>query len=195
MSREIKFRAWDIESQKMRCIIMNLKYALHGLIACQWCDGATLDNHWLENNADCVGGKDGFILMQYTGLKDKNGVEIYEGDIIAICYTLVPCSTKLEGPEPCRDVEAVEWFPEFLAWGTGTSCDMLSENIGEDIEVIGNIHEKDLTENQNPDIVESYGIQNDKSSQESDKRSSARASSESGNKAENRDCEPEKDKA
>ncbi len=84
---------------------------------------------------------------QQTGLPDKNGVEIYEGDIIAICYTLVPCSTKLEGPEPCRDVEAVEWFPEFLAWGTGTSCDMLSENIGEDIEVIGNIH-------QNPELLE-----------------------------------------
>lgn len=82
MSREIKFRAWDIEKKKMRHIIMNLKYALHGLIACQWCDGATLDNHWLENNADCVGGKDGFILMQYIGLKDKDGVEEFFDDIV-----------------------------------------------------------------------------------------------------------------
>ena len=134
MSREIEFRAWDIEAKKMRHIIMNLKYALHGLIACQWCDGATLDNHWLENNADCVGGKDGFILMQYTGLKDKNGVEIFDGDIVRISNNDYICKYR-----------TTNWSGEFRfmilpheKWFDGSDREK---------EIIGNIH-------QNPELLE-----------------------------------------
>ena len=71
MNREIKFRVYDYDSKKMRYLNGN-----HDFICF---DGK--GNGYYHNMQTGLG--EWFSeLMQYTGLHDKNGVEIYEGDII-----------------------------------------------------------------------------------------------------------------
>ena len=105
--REIKFRAWDKIDEILITDICSIDYDQESLLV-RYDD----DLYWLEFK-DCT-------LVQYTGLKDKNGVEIYCSDII---------DTKYYGIKKVGDT-----LMECALYGfyNGNSSDY---------EVIGNIYE------------------------------------------------------
>ncbi|HEO6612219.1 YopX family protein [Streptococcus agalactiae] len=78
------------------------------------------------------------VLMQSTGLKDKNGVEIFDGDIVKLRYT-ISSDFKLFKVNQFR---GGSWRIDNRRRGS----DLWLRN--EDCEVIGNIHE-------NPELLES----------------------------------------
>ena len=112
MSREIKFRAWNTRRKEMEMID---------------------DLYWFEENQCHHNGDKDFVIQQYTGLTDRNGQEIYEGDLLLSAF--------------CRDEEN----PVEVSWGDKNNGWNVNHKNGQEgpllkihqqsYEVVGNIFE------------------------------------------------------
>ena len=128
--RELKFRAWN-EEEKQMALVSSLHSNMNVHVSYKKGEekkGCFFGGNWV--GADW--NKQNSILMQFTGLKDKNGVEIYEGDMLKI------------------DDEKNIWIIEYFGCGfRGKPKDkndlmkgyFLTNNNYLQFKVIGNIHE------------------------------------------------------
>lgn len=124
--REIKFRAWTTESKKM---FHDVGFCSRG-IEVYWYDPELAEETVLGDRRQ-KSLLQYTIPMQYTGLKDKNGKEIYEGDVIT--YKL------WSHIEPQTDIV------EFSSYGFSPmnflECTSDGSETEHTFEVIGNIYE------------------------------------------------------
>lgn len=128
MTREIRFRAWNKEEKWMEEVLP--------------CPNAGL-NKFLSDLSKT------HFIMQFTGLKDKNGKEIYEGDVV-----------KLSCFGDRNIIAIVEWFNEGHKYRVNIIDDDLRKshdwNAGMHdcfrcMEIIGNIYE-------NPELLDNKKI-------------------------------------
>ena len=116
--REIKFRAWD--NNRHGYCYFDLFHCWGGLVK-----GTGIPYLDIREN----------ITEQFTGLRDKNGREIYEGDKVAV----------FRNGNRTHEIITVEWhdngyhLPRYISLSMDAYDDM-------DYEVIGNIHE-------NPEVL------------------------------------------
>ena len=139
--RKIKFRAWDKRGKQMILTISQL-HLESGMIV----GHCGKDETWVLND------KNQYTLMQYTGLKDKNGKEIYEGDVIQSVSEYVKISTNEGTGRYSTENYEVRWELDKGRWGRFKNKrfeglhGLDKDHLGKFYTIIGNIWE-------NPELI------------------------------------------
>lgn len=130
--RELKFRVWSEEDKEYRtdCNVCKLFNGMTGCPATIYSDEG-----------------DRFDIEQYTGLKDKNGKEIYEGDIVERRKLISAREMAVPGwgKDHTEIRRAAVVYEHGMFYGrsitAGIGSDYLQDELETDFEIIGNIHE------------------------------------------------------
>lgn len=131
-----KFRAWYVLAEEMIDEILMISFVRKEIIG-KFTDGSTSVPLKFE---DTRNGED-VILMQSTGLKDKNGKEIFEGDVVRQVRT-----------QPTTENETITGVVTMIegTWLIMNDCEQLASKLWSETdenEIIGNIYE-------NPELLE-----------------------------------------
>ena len=130
--RDIKFRAWDNENEYMITSLQGVYTALRNRM------NITKQDDGYYNNGDLLKPNKGkYTLMQYTGLHDKNGKEIYEGDIVLITRPCILEKGEVKFINGCFAIKSKDTLLMLY------QCEINNFKL----EIIGNIYD-------NPDLLE-----------------------------------------
>ena len=123
-----KFRAWDKETQSLRYV----------LVVDRLNDLVDLDSGLIERQFDEV------EIMQFTGLKDKNDVEIFEGDVVSVRNHPFQKTEKSGAGIEIDGDYAISWNEGNLTWCAGN---LLLARLKPYVTVAGNVWE-------NPELLD-----------------------------------------
>lgn len=136
--RDIKFRVYVIDETGSSVMVYSpmILLGVGGNVVKVWSDNGKYKDDTCK-----------FVLMQYTDVKDRNGKEVYEGDIL-----------KVRGGfyDHVKDSYGVKWFQEIVRYDREfirltSTVFVIGEGRQERIEVVGNIYE-------NPELIENGNV-------------------------------------
>jgi uncharacterized phage protein (TIGR01671 family) len=122
--QEVRFRAWDYDTKQM--LMENFIITPEGTV-------------FRNGGAD----EEDIQLMQFTGLTDKNGKEIFDGDIVSLAgekWTVMwdnpSAGFWLEGPQERKNVFSEPVFGKLNIGARGADCEVIG-NIFQNGDLLG----------------------------------------------------------